>query len=64
MDLHTSNKKIREDVDRLDEEYRKSCLGSSAFPESNLVVTCVIRQPMDTVGVKSKYRSLHAGISL
>ena len=33
------------------------------MPSSNLIVACIIRQPMDTVGIKTKYRSLHQASS-
>lgn len=59
-DMETSNKKLRARNREIDEEFEKQCYGSQ-LPSSQLVVTCIIRKPMETVGIYSKYKSMHSG---
>jgi len=58
IDMDTTNRSFVQRNQDIEEEFKKQCRGSSS-PSKQLVVTCVIRQPMDSVGVKAKYRSLH-----
>lgn len=44
----------------INQTYEKLTKGGTP-PESSLMVSCIIRQPMDSVGVKNKYNSLNFG---
>ena len=59
INIAESNKKLKERNDEIEQEFEQQCYGSQP-PSSKLIVACIIRQPMDTVGLKSKYKSLHS----
>ena len=50
-DIQASNKKINSANQEIEEGFEKQMVGGSPA-SANLIVSCIIRQPMETVGVK------------